>query len=266
MASLGTLTAGVAHEINNPANFAHVGAQALGNDLERFRQFLFKLAGDDTDPAVLASINKRIDDLTAQVSTIIEGTTRIRNLVLDLRTFSRLDQTQAHTQTISIGHSLRSTINLVRTQYANTAVIDSDLAVDPLIECRPAELNQVFMNLIVNACQAIETKRKSGGLDTPGRLSIRSRIENQWLALDFEDNGIGIPQAVIDRIFEPFFTTKTVGDGTGLGLSISFGIIDKHHGNIRVTSREGEGSCFTLMLPLAQQAGTSSMETHNGVI
>ena len=250
MASLGTLTAGVAHEINNPANFAHVGAQALASDLERFRHFLIDLAGEDAEPEVMASLNQRLDHLSDQVGTIIEGTTRIKNLVLDLRTFSRLDQ--ATKKTVAIADSLMSTINLVRTQYAQTAEIRCDLAANPVLDCFPAELNQVFMNLIVNACQAIQAKLRKLGSKERGCLTIRSRLEQECLVIEFEDNGDGIPQTIIDHIFEPFFTTKSVGEGTGLGLSISFGIIEKHHGNIAVSSREGHGTCFTLTLPLAQ--------------
>lgn len=252
MASLGTLTAGIAHEINNPANFAHVGAHALRQDLEKFRAFLLELAGDDAGAAILASLNKRIDGLATQIATIVEGTTRIRNLVLDLRTFSRLDQ--AAKKEVLIADSLISTVNLVRTKYLEVAEIRCDLAANPMLECFPAELNQVFMNLIVNACQAIQSKPRAEGDKTPGLLSIRSRIEDKLLLIEFEDNGCGIPKDTVSRIFEPFFTTKTVGEGMGMGLSISFGIIEKHQGNLKVTSVEGEGTCFTLMLPLAAEA------------
>ncbi len=251
MASLGTLTAGVAHEINNPANFAHVGAQALSNDLERFRQFLIDLAGEDAETEIMETLNARVDSLSSQISTIIEGTTRIKNLVLDLRTFSRLDQ--ATKKSVPIGDSLMSTINLVRTQYAQIAEIRCELNANPLLECFPAELNQVFMNLIVNACQAIQSSRRKKNTKDKGLLSIRSYLEQEWLVIEFEDDGDGIAQAIIDHIFEPFFTTKTVGEGTGLGLSISFGIIEKHRGSISVRSTEGVGTCFTLRLPLAEQ-------------
>lgn len=251
MASLGTLTAGVAHEINNPANFSHVGAQALSMDLERFRSFLLELAGEDAGTDILNSLNKRIDSLVQQTGTIVEGTTRIKNLVLDLRTFSRLDQ--AAKKVVNIADSLISTVNLVRTQYAEITKIDCQLDANPLLECFPAELNQVFMNLIVNACQAIQSKQNDKQEKTMGLLAIRSRIEDAHLVITFEDNGGGIPKATINRIFEPFFTTKTVGDGMGLGLSISFGIIEKHNGTIKVTSVEGEGTCFSLRLPLALQ-------------
>jgi len=107
--------------------------------------------------------------------------------------------------------------------------------------------------LIVNACQSIQSKQNKQKLTTLGLLTIRSKISNDSLVLEFEDNGVGISKETIDRIFEPFFTTKTVGEGTGLGLSISFGIIERHRGNINVRSVEGEGACFTLTLPLSDK-------------
>lgn len=250
MASLGTLTAGIAHEINNPANFAHVGAHTLNLSLERFRAFLMELAGEEADAELIASLNARIDQLATQIETIIEGTTRIRNLVLDLRTFSRLDQ--AVKKEVLIADSLLSTVNLVRTQYLEVTEIRCDLTANPLLDCFPAELNQVFMNLIVNACQAIESRQRESEDKSRGLLSIRSRIEGPGLFIEFEDNGKGIPEDTINRIFEPFFTTKTVGEGMGMGLSISFGIVSKHKGKLTVSSVEGVGTCFTLMLPLAQ--------------
>jgi signal transduction histidine kinase/ligand-binding sensor domain-containing protein len=252
MAGLGTLVAGVTHEINNPANFTHLGAQELAGELERFRRFLEDMAGDDAPPEVLADINARIDRLGARASTITEGTTRIRDLVKDLRTFSRLDE--ADRKIVRIGDSLQSTLNLVRTQYKKVAEIRCELSANPEMECWPAQLNQVFMNLVVNACQAIATRRRRNPLeDYDGVLTIRDHIEDDYLVLEFEDNGCGIPKAALGHIFEPFFTTKGVGEGTGLGLSISYGIIEKHGGSIDVRSVEGEGTCFTVRLPLTNE-------------
>jgi signal transduction histidine kinase len=254
MASIGTLTAGVAHEINNPTNFAHAGAQALETKLEQFRRFLLELAGDKADARVLATLNERCDELGAQLGTILEGTSRIRDLVKDLRTFSRLDE--AGKKPVPIGDSLNSTINLVRTQYAECAQITCQLDANPMLDCWPAQLNQVFMNLIVNACQAIERKQRGQREPVLGHLQIRGRLEHERLVLEFCDDGCGMSEAVAKRIFEPFFTTKDVGEGTGLGLSISFGIIKRHHGSIRVHSVEGEGTRFTIELPLHGQSGT----------
>ncbi|WP_342119262.1 sensor histidine kinase [Pseudoduganella sp. OTU4001] len=247
MASIGTLTAGVAHEINNPTNFAHAGAQTMDAKLEQFHRFLLEIAGDDADPRVLATLNERFGELHGQLATIIEGTSRIRDLVRDLRTFSRLGE--ADKKHVAIGDSLNSTINLVRTQYAGSAQITCQLDANPVLDCWPAQLNQVFMNLTVNACQAIERKQRERQDKALGHLQISSRMERERLVLEFRDDGCGMSEAVAKRIFEPFFTTKAEGEGTGLGLSISFGIIKRHQGSIRVLSVEGVGSTFTIELP-----------------
>ncbi|HZZ64211.1 MAG TPA: ATP-binding protein, partial [Candidatus Baltobacteraceae bacterium] len=258
MAGLGTLVAGVTHEINNPANFAHLGAQELAAELARFRDFLLEMAGDEAPAEVIADINARIDRLDFRADTIAEGTTRIRDLVKDLRTFSRLDE--ADRKMVRIGDSLQSTLNLVQTQYKKIADIRCELDANPEMECWPAQLNQVFMNLIVNACQAIATRKRRNPLDDyEGVLTIRSRIDAGNFVLEFEDNGCGIPKAAAGHIFEPFFTTKGVGEGTGLGLSISYGIVEKHGGSIDVRSVEGEGTCFTVRLPLSESAVSSEL-------
>lgn len=250
MVSLGTLTAGVAHEINNPANFAHVGAFNLKTELAQFHQFLLHLAGDDAPPELIQTLEARIGILNQHLATISEGTIRIRDLVKDLRTFSRLDE--AESKDIAIADCLSSTINLVRMQYIESTEITLDLEANPTLECWPAQLNQVFMNLIVNACQAIETRQQQQA--GKGLLHISSRADEQWLTLKFEDNGQGMSLATQAHIFEPFFTTKTVGEGMGMGLSISFGIIEKHRGKMEVQSTLGKGSCFTIKLPLKQSA------------
>jgi len=247
MASIGTLTAGVAHEINNPANFAHVGAQTLDGDLQRFRVFLMKLAGD-TDHEVTEALNLRLDELTNQVATIAEGTTRIRDLVKDLRSFSRLDE--ADRKVVPVTDSLMSTLNLVRPQFSDTVRIDCTLDHNPLLECWPAQLNQVFMNVLINACQAVQARQRSAGGAAAGVVTLRNRIVDDWLEIDFEDDGCGMSAQVLARIFEPFYTTKDVGEGTGLGLSISFGIVRRHDGEIKVRSTEGVGTCVTVRLPL----------------
>jgi len=248
MAGLGTLTAGVAHEINNPANFAHAGAQLLSEEIVRLRAFLLALAGDDADAEILTEIGRRFDGLSAHISTIREGTSRIRDLVRDLRSFSRLDESAR--KAVRLSESLGATLNLVRTQYADLAAFKLDMAADPVIECWPALLNQVFMNLIVNACQAIKAKYPGNSTGRPGEVCIKSWLDGPMLALEFADNGTGMSKETLKRVFEPFFTTKTVGEGTGLGMSISFGIIDKHQGSIEADSVDGEGSRFLLKLPL----------------
>jgi signal transduction histidine kinase/ligand-binding sensor domain-containing protein len=260
LASIGTLTAGISHEINNPCNFAHVGAHNLHQDLAELHTFLRHLAGDDAAPELWQAIESRFAKLQGSLDTVREGTTRIRDLVRDLRTFARLDE--ANWLVTPIGDGLRATVNLVRTQYTEQVQIDLELAVDPPLSCWPTQLNQVFMNLIVNACQAIQSRTAEQSAGRPGLLQIRSRIEERtegrtegdYLLLEFADNGVGMTPEIIERIFDPFFTTKNVGEGMGMGLAISHGIIEKHHGTISVTSTPGQGSCFVLRLPLASVA------------
>ena len=249
LASLGTLTAGIAHEINNPSNFAHIGAYNLNNDLTELHEFLWTLAGDDSQPEIMLALQHRFDKLTQSLGAIQEGTTRIRDLVRDLRTFSRLDE--ADWKAVAVGDNILATVHLVQTQYTNEVKIICDLAANPELSCWPAQLNQVFMNLIVNACQAIASRPPEVRASQPGRLEIRSRIDDNFLVLEFEDNGGGIPETNLDRVFDPFFTTKTVGDGMGMGLSIVHGIVQKHGGTIGVKSVLQVGTCFTLRLPLS---------------
>ena len=248
LASIGTLTAGISHEINNPCNFAHVGAHNLQQDLDELHEFLRHLAGDDAAPELWQAIEARFVKLEASLGSVREGTTRIRDLVRDLRTFARLDV--ANWLVTPVGDGLVATVNLVRTQYADQVQIELDLPDDPPLYCWPTQLNQVFMNLIVNACQAIAARPEAERQRVPGRLQIHSRIEGGNLLLEFADNGPGMPPEIIERIFDPFFTTKPVGEGMGMGLAISHGIIEKHHGSISVESSPGQGSRFVLRLPL----------------
>jgi histidine kinase len=250
MASLGTLTAGVAHEINNPANFVHGSTHNLVRDLEAFQEYLYDLAGDDADQEILAALKNRMQPLFAHTQIILNGTDRIGAIVRDLQSFSRLHE--AEFKIVELATGITSTVNLVRSSYQQWVVFDTEFKDTLETECRPAELNQVFMNLIVNGCQAI-LARFGRDQHLEGRLRIESWREGDRGYISFSDNGCGIPEAVLDKIFEPFFSTKPVGEGTGLGLSISYGIIQRHQGEIRVASKVGEGSTFTIMMPIRQR-------------
>ncbi len=258
MAGLGTLTAGIAHEINNPTNFVHVAAQNQHVDLTEFQTFLTGLVEADAEPEILNAFRQRFEQLFTNVGTILNGTERIKGIVRDLRLFTRLDESEK--QLLQLSTCLRSTLNLVQTGWLDQVEFISEIVDDPLIECWPALLNQVFMNLLVNGCQAIsekqEQRRQQGQSLERGKLRVCLRAENEALVVSFEDNGIGIESAIAGRILEPFYTTKAVGVGTGLGLSIAFGIVQKHGGSLDFTSSPGVGSCFSVSLPLAaRQAG-----------
>ncbi len=250
MASLGTLTAGVAHEINNPTNFAHVSAQNLEVDLQRFQTFLFSLVGDEAEQEILDSFTEKFEPLFKHLATIKDGTERIKGIVKDLQAFTRHDDRGKNR--VRVVECLQSTIKLVQAKYRETAEFAMDFTFDPEIMCWPAQLNQVFMNLLVNACQAILYKQqhKQQQDDNPhGLVNIQTFSEEENVVIAISDNGCGMDQVILSKLFEPFFTTKEVGEGTGLGLSISFGIIKKHQGDILVESILGQGSTFIIKLP-----------------
>lgn len=254
MSSLGGLVAGVAHEINNPANFTRLAAENLERDILRLKGFLHGLADDSSDSALLAELDRYFSRLSEQLGLVHDGTRRLSLIVQDLRSFSRVDE--AETQVAAPDEGLAATLNLIRAQYADqiTLSLQQD---HPGAKgaCHPAALNQVFMNLAVNACQAILERSRSGHDGLPlGTLkvhtSLRELPDGRWWQAEFHDDGIGMEPVTQDRIFEPFFTTKDVGAGTGLGLSVSYGIVRRHNGEITVTSVRGQGSCFTVRIPL----------------
>lgn len=258
MSSLGGLVAGVAHEINNPANFTRLAAENIERDIRRLQDFLHGLTDDASDPALLAELDGRFSRIEQQLRLVHDGTTRLSHIVRDLRSFSRLDESEA--QVAQPAEGLEATLNLVRAQYGDRIQISmtrNDNNAAGL--CYPAALNQVFMNLAVNACHAILERATQEGRQLPplGTLQVSTSCLEQegqlcWQA-DFRDDGKGMDENIRRRIFEPFFTTKDVGAGTGLGLSVSYGIIQKHQGEISVTSEVGKGSCFTVRLPLLQE-------------
>ncbi len=255
MSSLGGLVAGVAHEINNPVNFTHLAADNIERDIGKLQNFLHGLATADSDPALLASIDARFTRLNTQLALIRDGTGRLAQVVSDLRFFSRQDD--AETREARPDEGLAATLNLVRAQYGRQINIVLEQH-DPgaIGFCYPAALNQVFMNLAVNACQAIlEQAGKTGRHDPAGTLTVSTRLSRHrhgttWEA-DFSDDGTGVPVNIQPHIFEPFFTTKPIGAGTGLGLSVSYGIIRKHGGELRLAAASEKGSCFQVRLPLA---------------
>ncbi|WP_295750734.1 ATP-binding protein [Undibacterium sp.] len=248
MAGLGILTAGIAHEINNPTNFAHVAAQNLQVDIREFQHFVEELVEPDEAAQILQGFEQRFSKLSQHVATMLNGTERIKTIVKDLRTFTRLGDSDK--RTIHISECLNSTINLVRTGWQDRVEFTSDFSEDLEIECWPTLLNQVFMNILVNACQAIAEKQKLLTSEVCGHIHIHLKRELNHLVISFEDDGIGIEAQAKAHIMEPFFTTKEVGSGTGLGLSIVYGIVEKHGGNLSFSSEPKIGSCFKLRLPL----------------
>lgn len=249
MASLGQLAAGVAHELNNPAGFIYGNMEILRTcaaGLERLLRFY-----DNAQlPALLASeinaIKKEIDyknsieDLRSIVSDCHSGAERIRDIAQNLRLFSCLDE--AEFKRVDLHEGLESTIRLLSQYYGSGRItLERDYADLPLVDCYAGQLNQVWMNLLVNAAQAISLE---------GKVRVVTRRENDIAAVSISDTGRGIAPEHLKKIFDPFFTTKPVGEGTGLGLSITYGIIERHGGSINIESRLGEGTIFTVAIPI----------------
>ncbi len=253
LASLGQLAAGVAHEINNPMGYIDSN---LGM-LEGYLKDLFRVleayqgaeAGMDADTLkTLTELKSGVDlgFLREDVSDLCresrEGVTRVTQIVQDLKNFSRVDD--AKWQWTDLHHGLDSTLNVAHNEIKYKAELVKEFGSLPEIQCRPARLNQVFLNLLINAAQAIDER---------GTITVRTGAEPEWVWVEVEDTGKGIPIDEIGKIFDPFFTTKEIGQGTGLGLSLSHGIVSDHGGRIEVDSKPGEGTRFRVWLPVMQQ-------------
>ncbi len=257
MASVGQLAAGVAHEINNPIGFIISNLNTLNKYTARLIDFqhiqeeaLDKFTGiaPETGRNILTELEQRrnalkIDLMTEDIEPLIqeslEGGDRVKRIVQNLKSFARVDDQEDKMANINEG--LESTLNIIWNELKYKATVTKKYGEIPLIPCNPGQLNQVFMNLLMNAAQAIEKH---------GEISLETRREGESIVIVISDTGCGIPGKTLGRIFEPFFTTKEVGKGTGLGLSICYDIIKKHDGEIRVESRAGQGSQFTIRLPI----------------
>jgi signal transduction histidine kinase len=248
MAAIGQLAAGVAHEINNPVGFVNSNLGTLKTYIDRLMTLVD--AYEKQDANLIAQCRQAADieflreDLPSLVDESREGLSRVTKIVQDLKDFSRVDQ--AAVQPANLNAALESTLNVVWNELKYKADIVRELGDLPDIVCVPAQINQVFMNLLVNAAQAIPQH---------GTITLRSGLTQDHAWFEIEDNGCGMSEAVQKRIFEPFYTTKPVGKGTGLGLSISYDIIvKKHHGQMYVRSTPGQGTCFRISLPLLSAA------------
>ena len=253
LASIGQLAAGVAHEINNPIGFVFSNFGTLESYLERLFEILE--AYEQAEPVLadsaiagrLAALRERVEldylkqDIPKLMSESKEGLSRVRKIVQDLKDFSRVDTHQEWVWA-SLRQGMDSTLNIVANEIKYRADVRREYGTLPDIECLPSELNQVFLNLLVNAAQAIGPKR--------GLIVVRSGDAGDEVWVEVEDDGCGIAPENLARIFDPFFTTKPVGRGTGLGLSLAYGIVKKHHGRIDVRSEPGRGSCFRVTLPV----------------
>lgn len=250
-ASLGMLIADIAHEISNPVSFVHSGAENLDEELSNFTDFLLELTEGEENARVRKIFEEKLDTLSTYCRTIIDGSSRIKSFVGDLRNYSNLDKREQ--QQISIAALLQATLRLIKLKYKDFVDFRLDVAFNPEIECSPDQLNQVFMNIMINACQAMQKKHKtipSSG-ETKESLLVQTFQEDDQLGIRFKDTGCGIQAHHLEHIFDPFFTTKPNGEGTGLGLSISSEIIARHGGSISVDSTVGKGTTMIILLPLS---------------
>ncbi|MFG6441242.1 ATP-binding protein [Roseateles sp. LKC17W] len=259
MASIGQLAAGVAHEINNPIGFVSSNLGSLRGYIEPVFGLLalLKRLPANTLPEALNTELARVDtlvdldfvqeDMPQLLNESEEGLSRVKKIVQDLKDFSRVDH--ADWQDADLNAGLDSTLNVVMNEVKYKAEVRKNYGALPPVRCIAAQLNQVFMNLIVNAAHAIPER---------GTISLSTRAEEGWVCIEVADTGSGMTDEVKRRIFEPFFTTKPVGKGTGLGLSLSFSIVQKHGGRLEVDSEPGVGTRFLVWIPIAGDAGKRS--------
>ncbi|MCK9295648.1 MAG: response regulator [Desulfobulbaceae bacterium] len=256
MASIGQLAAGVAHEINNPMGFISSNLASLDNYLEKLSQFISfqdtlingrqdeKAWNELQDKRKKLKIDYLLKDIPALIAESRDGAERVRVIVQNLKNFSRVDGNEVCLT--SINDCLETTLNMIRNELKYKAEISLEYGEGlPRVKASPQQLNQVFMNILVNAAQSIEKK---------GKITIKTWSEKNSVRVAISDTGCGIAQQHLPRIFDPFFTTKEVGKGTGLGMSITYDIIKKHNGAIFVASEVGRGTTFTVSLPVAEQA------------
>ena len=250
MRALGQMVAGVAHEINNPLGFARNNFIFLSEKLphlqalfSRYLSLKSKAAPGDLQGVEqaerLAGIDYLWGDFNDAIQEGLDGINRIREIVLSLRNFSRLDE--AEVKEVDLNEGLRSTIRLLRPLCKEHIQIEETYATLPRIHCHPGELNQVFLNILTNSIQAIEG---------PGRILVSTHSGANAVTIRIEDSGKGMDDLTLAKLGEPFFTTKPVGTGVGLGLSVSFGIIQRHKGTIRYESQPGTGTAAVIELPI----------------
>lgn len=252
MASIGQLAAGVAHEINNPMAYISANIEAMGdyvNDMISLNE-AYEAAlptEDSAEKSALEQYKTQIDydfmigDLQALISESREGTRRVKKIIEDLREFSHTGDEKWAWADLHKG--IESTLNIANNELKYKATVVKEFGELPQVQCIPSQINQVVLNLLVNAAQAIETS---------GTVTVRTGVDNEQVFIEVADTGNGIDPAHVSQIFNPFFTTKPVGKGTGLGLAMSYNIMEKHHGRIAVSSEPGKGTTFTLWLPIRQ--------------
>jgi two-component system NtrC family sensor kinase len=253
MASIGQLAAGVAHEINNPMAYIISNLQSLQKYCDNISQFMSihkevlaslkkpendQLFSKVNEANAQLKINFVMQDMNDLIDETLSGARRVKNIVQDLKGFARME---TEVCLADINEGIESTLNIIWNEIKYKAEIKKDLGDIPLTKCNIGQINQVFMNILVNAAQAIETR---------GEIFIKTQADKKNIFVFISDTGKGMPLEVMNKIFEPFFTTKELGKGTGLGLSVTYDIIKKHDGDIKVESEIGKGTTFAITLPI----------------
>ncbi len=252
MATMGTLTASIAHEINNPNNFILVGSQNVVADLGKLRDFMFSLMDEEADGELRAVFDGHFEKLNAQVQLIQEGSQRINAIVSGLQSLSRFDHSGP--RDANVGTLIEETTRVVQSCNRDRLNVELQLVERPQLFCWVTELSQMLMNLMANAVDAISERQKIRGSTGRGVITVSTEAatlgDSSAIRIIVEDDGIGMSEAVVARAFEPFFTTKGPGEGAGLGLSNSLTIVEHHHGTLALESRPGLGTRAIVTLPL----------------
>jgi len=254
MASIGVLASGVAHEINNPIGFIKSNLFMLKDyfvDIEKYYHASQDILVGETQKAIQQELAKKhdfeffLEDIPPLLESSIGGVERVTEIVHSLKTFARVDLPEK--SIVDINEGLNATLNMVWNELKFNCKVHVDLKQLPRISAYPGKLNQVFMNLLINAGQSIEDK---------GEIFVRTYVNKKNIIVEIRDTGCGIDAEHLSHIFTPFYTTKAIGEGTGLGLSISHQIIEQHDGRLDVISELGEGSCFSILLPISDSDGS----------